>query len=75
MDIILDLLDGRLLAAKLARPFRPADGEMDVLVKGFDGIQKFLFPEICCMSMPYDPKEMFIASDNLLQEEVITLIK
>jgi type II secretory ATPase GspE/PulE/Tfp pilus assembly ATPase PilB-like protein len=74
MDIILDLLDGRSLEAKLARPFNPADGEVDVFVKGFNGMQKFLFPEICCVLMKYDQKGMFDTDHDLLQEEVTTKI-
>ena len=72
MDIILDLLDGRSLEAKLVRPFSPADGEVDVFVKGFGEIQKFLFPEICCVMMKCDHEGMFKAQDDLLQEEVTT---
>lgn len=74
MDIILDLLDGRSLEAKLARPFNPADGEVDVFVEGFKGVQKFLFPEICCVLMKPDQKGMTDTDHGLLQEEVTTRV-
>jgi len=72
MDSILDLLDGRSLKGKLIRPLNPADGEIDVVVPGFNGVQKFLFPEICCVLMPNDENGMFHSDNSLLHEEITT---
>ena len=75
IDIILDLLDGRCLEAKLARAFSPDDGDVDVFVKGFSGLQKFLFPEICCVRMLYDQEGMFNTPPDLVEEEVTTRVE
>jgi type II secretory ATPase GspE/PulE/Tfp pilus assembly ATPase PilB-like protein len=72
VDIILDLLDKRSLEAQLVEPFAPDDGEVNVLVKGSGEVQKFFFPEICCVSMQYDQSAMFENLSDLLQEEVTT---
>lgn len=72
-DAILELLDRRRLEAKLTKPFKPEDSEVNVLVKGSKGAQKFLFPELCCLLMKYN-NGMFNNLQNALQEEVTTLV-
>ena len=49
MDIILELMNGRRFEATLAKPFRPEDNDVDVLIEHTREMQKFLFPEICCI--------------------------
>ena len=72
MNVILDLMDRRNLEGKLTKPFRHEDGEIDVIVKGDMTPQKFLFPEICCILMEPNRKEMFKNLQNALQEVVTT---
>ncbi len=73
MDIILELVSGRTFEATLAKPFRPEDDEVDVLIERTREIQKFLFPEICCILLKSHQNWMFLFQSDTLQEEVTTL--
>jgi type II secretory ATPase GspE/PulE/Tfp pilus assembly ATPase PilB-like protein len=74
VDAILELSDRRRLEVNLAKPFMPEDSGVDVLVKGSTGMQKFLFPEICCLLMKHNAKGMFANLQNTSQEDVTTII-
>jgi len=49
MDIILELMNGQMLEATLAAPFRPESNAVDVLIGDAGGKQKLLFPDICSL--------------------------
>lgn len=72
MDIILELMNGRRFEATLAKPFRPEDNDVDVLIEHTREMQKFLFPEICCILMKSHQNWMFLFQNDTLQEEVTT---
>jgi len=72
MDIILELMNGRRFEATLGKPFRPEDNEVDVLIEPTREMQKFLFPEICCVLMKSHQNWMFLFQNDTLQEEVTT---
>jgi len=72
MDIVLVLMNGRRFEATLAKPFRPEDNEVDVLIENTREMQKFLFPEICCILMKSHQNWMFLFQNDTLQEEVTT---
>ncbi len=72
MDSILELMNGRRFEATLAKPFRPEDNEVDVLIEPTREMQKFLFPEICCVLMKSHQNWLFIFQNDTVQEEVTT---
>jgi len=74
MDVILELMTGRILEATLANPFNPEDNEVDVFVEGYKEQQKFLFPEISCILMKSYQNWMSLFQKDTFQEEVKTLI-
>jgi type II secretory ATPase GspE/PulE/Tfp pilus assembly ATPase PilB-like protein len=72
IDILLDLQDKRILEAQLFEPFSPDRGEINVRLNDSLTIQKFLFPELCCLMMRYDPGGLFQTLSHKTQEEVTT---
>ena len=71
-DIILEFSDKRRLVAKLAKPFQPNDGVINVFLQAFGEIQQFLLAELCCVLMKYDKTKVFQNLENAVQEEVTT---
>ena len=58
-DIILEFSDKRRLAAKLAKPFQPNDGVINVFLQAFGEIEQFFLAELCCVLMKYDKIKVF----------------
>ena len=71
-DIILEFSDKRRLESKLAKPFRPEDGEINVILHESGEMQRFRLPELCCILMKYTEKEKFKNLKDTVQEEVTT---
>ena len=74
MDVILELINGQKVTAMLAKPFRPEDNEVDVLIKGSRDKQKFLFREICCILLKDYRNWMFMFQKDTAQDEVTTFV-
>ena len=68
MEMILEMMNGRRFEATLAKSFRPEDNEVDVLIEHTRGIEKFPFPEICCVLMKSHQNWMFLFHNDTLQE-------
>ena len=74
MDIILELMNGQVLKARLASPFKPENNEVDVLIGDSGKTQKFLFPEVCSIRMHSYQSWMFLFQKDTMQEEVTTFV-
>ena len=74
MDIILELMSGRRIEATLAKPFRPEDDEIDVLIEGTKETQKFLFQELCSVLIKSHKNWMYLFQKDTVEEKVITFV-
>lgn len=74
IDIIIELMDGQRIEAKLAKPFNPTDNEIDILIGSTKKKHNYPFPDICCALMIGHQKWLHLFQKNISQEEVTTTI-
>jgi len=73
-DIIIDLMDGQRIEATLAKPFNPADNQVELLVGSTRKKQTYLFTDICCILMMHYQKWTNLFQKNVSAESVTITI-